>query len=354
MHIQSRYTITIALVILTYAGCNDSQELVSVRDWKTWAESTSDGLWEDNELHRVEFEQIAVFGAEDSSITVMLPLAACIYDGTVFITDNADQSVNCFTLDGELIWESGSPGEGPGHFSRIGNIDVNSEYVAVCNRGGGRVDLLRRSDGDWVSSIDALWPYDVALKGDTLYIANMEGDNLISAYEISTGNWLSCFAGDFWTPGSVGSLSPQGNANLCIDQFEENILLSSYFQNSAVLYDLSQSTLEQRIERTIPVDIANAHTGASGVVFSVYYVDCAIHEGIIHIMHGGYSTTGTKSSNAPNSTYTVVDRYNLNGEYLDSYVIPEAVATLSLEDNIAVVVDPYGACKVYVYQVTNI
>jgi len=222
-------TLAVTVLICVVSGCGGKFDRDTAEGWKAWAESSSEGLWGGSEEHSVELLQVKEYCGENDDFGVYIPEGLAMSGDTLFVTDTANQSITCFTVDGTVLWNSGEAGEGPGNFTTIGNITSGDDVIAVCNKALGRVDILDRYNGEWVSSVQVFWPFDVAIEHDSLYVASVGTETLISVFSISSGELLYGFGNDFWEEGSLGELSVQGNANINIS-IEEGKLLAHIFR----------------------------------------------------------------------------------------------------------------------------
>ncbi|MCK5133811.1 MAG: hypothetical protein KAR40_16880 [Candidatus Sabulitectum sp.] len=342
--------ISYLLLLVGIAGCiggSNSEIGNDTEKWKAWAESSSEGLWENDENKAVNPAEVYSFGGESTTDIIYEPLDADIAGDTLFVTDWALHQVVCFKTDGTILWRCGEHGEGPGHFSDIGNIAVGEDVVAVCNRSLGRVDILDRFSGEWKYSIPVAWPYDVDISGDTLAVASVVESDLISLFSISNGEFLSGMGAGFWDDNAIGRLAIHGNANLNIAFDGELVLLSSYFQKSAAVFSASSGELVAMIDRDMPVQKGHPHdNGAGATVVSVYVVDCGIKDDIVYMVLGSYDeNVGEKEP----SDITIMDRYNLDGAYLDSIVLPQRIDAIDFSEDMLVATDTYYDCVVLVY-----
>ena len=346
--------VTLQLCLLT--GCSFFSDKLGndPAKWKEWAESVSDGIWEDDPSREVKLSCLYYLGDQEEDTLVYLPIDIALAGDTVFASDYASQEVVCFALSDSLIWKRGGAGEGLGLFSSIGNIDVGDHYVAVCNRGAGRVDLLDRYTGDWKRSISILWPYDVSIIGDTIVVASVAAPSPISLFSISTGELLAEMGEDFWENDSTfGELSLFGNANLTISCTDSLVLMVSYFQKSGALYEIASGDMIARVEHDTPLTRPTQSSNVSGVIsLPVYNVDCSIFGGTVYIVNGAYGPEGTPPSEEDGyANITVLDRYDLSGRYLDSVVLPYHADIVSIEGSLLAAADIYTLGVIWVFSI---
>ena len=136
------YFVSFLLVFFLFVSCSfvdRNVELVStvdslattMQEWKEWAESSDEGLWEGDNSHSIVLEHLYTFGGEDDVNTYFFyPEAFAVKGDTVFVSDGSTQKLVCFNLSGELLWSTEGAGEGPGHFSGVSQIAVSDDEIA--------------------------------------------------------------------------------------------------------------------------------------------------------------------------------------------------------------------------------
>lgn len=94
--------------------------------WKEWVQASDEGIWADRPDKQIVLREVATLGG-DAFALFYNPVDIAVSGDTVFVTDASTESVVCLNVTtNELIWKSGEPGEGPGHFSGITHIAVSS------------------------------------------------------------------------------------------------------------------------------------------------------------------------------------------------------------------------------------
>jgi hypothetical protein len=356
MRCPNRVILILATLLLIGCSCRDSKLGDDPAKWKEWAESVADGLWEGDTSKWITFTLVNSFGGEENDAILYQPIDIVLDGDTLFASDATSQQVICFTLDNSILWRSGTSGEGPGQFSRLGNIAVSESYVAVCNRGVGRVDLLDRFSGEYINSIPILWPYDVSINADTIIVASVAAQSPISIF-LASGELIAEMGADFWESENVfGELSQFGNANLSIDYANGNVVLASYFQKSAVIYNIRTGEMVARLEHSLPLNRpAPSSNGSGAVTLPVHMIDCAIHNDIVYIVNGSYGREGSLPCEENGiANITIIDRYSFAGRFLDSVVLPDQVDIISMDAEYIVASNIYSQNIVWVFSMSNV
>jgi hypothetical protein len=139
-----------------------------------------------------------------------------------------------------------------------------------------------------------------------------------------------------------------------VDYTDGVVVLASYFQESAAIYDVSTGEMISRLTHHTPLTRPSPSGNESGgVALSVYLIDCSILNGIVYIVNGSYGKEGTVPSNDSdeNANITLIDRYDICGNYLDTIVLPNAVDAVAIENNMLVAANIYWKGTVIVYMV---
>jgi hypothetical protein len=124
----------------------DSTDSLSIvmNEWKDWAESSADGLWENDSSHMVTLDLLHVYGGpEEVDPPFFYPEAFTVQGDTFFVSDGGAQKLVVFNSQGEILWSTEGPGEGPGLFSGVSQLDVVGDIISVSNLGNSRIDLFQ-------------------------------------------------------------------------------------------------------------------------------------------------------------------------------------------------------------------
>ena len=329
----------------------DSLALV-VQEWKEWAESSDDGLWEGDSSHRIESEQLYTFGGEnDVSPPFFYPEAFAVKGDTIFVSDGSTQKLVAFNLSGEILWATAGIGEGPGYFTGVSQLTVLSDKLAVINLRSARIDLFNFS-GDWLQSITALNIYDVQNVNDSLFLAvkqtSEEGCILLLN---SDGEMVSSFGA--WEEHMDGW---SANRDLHCAVFNgEFLVLTSYYSDRIEIYDILEQNRILEFSRSLPIDIPKPAVENGLVNFNTVILDVFIGpEGMINTLLRPFSSEKTLDLQNGIADFCVIDRFNFDGEYLDSYVIPTKASLATYENgNLFVANEEESIISVYKISVGN-
>jgi len=199
-----------------------------------------------------------------------------ISDSVIVVADYVQNKLHAYSLDGEFLWSSGQPGEGPGCLSAIGGIDAAEGIVAVCNMNLGRVDLFNIDSGSYQRSVSIAWPFDVSVSDDSLICAvSAAEDSIVTVFDYQ-GNTINRFGN--WNPPETDGMVdwPQyGNVNLKCDLFGDMLLLSSVYYNYFQVYDYRTGVLVSSFTRT-PSLPGNRSTSRG---WELRINDCVFNEG---------------------------------------------------------------------------
>lgn len=344
-----RYTAMLCFLML-FAGCVQSDQSVNENalnsdaqvlvEWKEWAESTDEGLWEDDLEHQVHFEHITQLGGEvdEGSPLFTYVESFCVQGDTIFITDSAKEEVIAVTSSGEILWSIGGPGEGPGLFSGIGQIDVMGDVIAVVNQANSRVDILS-TDGEWQTSFQVMIPYDVSMVSDgQMAVAMHTSATGCIVYCSTAGNTIAKFG--TWSEHMEGWAS---NRDLhCTIADSKTLVLTSYYSNRVELYDLLNEQRIKSFHRTLPFHLEGTTENNGMISFQTVILDVFIGpEGMINVLLRPFADNKTVDLvNHQHSGIAVVDRFDYSGQYLDSYIIPAPASQVCYSQGVL-----YASCE---------
>jgi hypothetical protein len=287
--------------------------------WATWAMRTDDGLWEYNPEHSVNLELVSTYGGEDLLNPPFYKVNWMHITGdTLFVSDQAQETLVCMGLDGSFYWSYGEEGEGPGHFCYIGGIDTGSGWVAVCNTYGDRVEILNRS-GERISLITVSNPQDViALSDSTIAVlSKAEHGGNVQVYQLPD-SLLYSFGRPEWTHSGI-----RANSDLAGMLVGDTLIVTSRFCNQIFFFYLEDRTVSDNFAREYPTEY---ETTRGGVAWSVMGQPFLGIDSTICVELSSFSADAEfKVTNIPFEEWapvTIIDRYDYTGNYLDSFCIP--------------------------------
>jgi hypothetical protein len=306
-------------------------DLDTLQKWQDWAMSSDEGLWKNDPSQKITMTLLRTYGGEDNPNPQFFTVKWMEVSGdTLFISDRARECLVCMNSDGEVLWEYGEPGEGPGHFTCIGSIAVSDSWIAVCNTIGDRVELISRA-GEPIDTYSLMNPLCVVTVSDEEFVvlsrAEYGGD--IHLYNIHEGHTAS-FGECPWPGGEVTSRSTNEYSAVCVDT--RYLVMNDFYTYRLFLFDLDEQELISSFIRehpsgNLPVSsMTQMDDGSvSGLFFFVLGKLFVCPCGVINIKLAAIQKDGTVISSRETigpAPVTIIDRYSMNGEYLDSYCIP--------------------------------
>lgn len=319
-------------------------------EWKEWAEASDDGIWEGDSTHNLSFELLRIYGGELKQEPIFFSIESFAVSGdTIFIADDQTQQLIAIDFNGDLLWKVGGVGEGPGLFSGIGQIAVNKNYIIVSNMRNSRIDLFSRA-GEWLKSIPAQVPFDVLFIDDTdfIVVSYQIANRIVHVYSVS-GERISSFGDVEAFPTSViGWINRDLHCALIGSDY---LAVSSYYASHMELYNIKDEIHVGRFGRTLPLDIPENRIG-NEVLLNTFMLDVFEGpEGMINVPLRPISPERTiETANHNIENISIVDRYDVNGNYLDSYIIPTIGGNMIIY-NCELFVNNWVECALYRYKV---
>lgn len=308
----------------------------TLTQWVSWAEKSGDGLWEDGN-HRFQLREAEVYGGQE--IPPFFNVEGFSFKGdTMYVSDPADQSLAAVSLiTGKQLWKAGEQGEGPGYFNGIGEVAVGTSVIAVCNMSNNRISLLSHS-GEFLMNISIQCPYDVMWKGDTLYVLSLAEEKPLNMYSIQ-GEFL----------GSCGELPEELDYLRYCNRHLHGVLIQdgcvlviSRFVSGIWKIDPVTGLTELFSETVFPQgEIVNDLQSGR---FMVLCRDIFIGpEGMVNVILPMFTEEGGRLSDGgePQMT-TVIHRYSMDGEYLDSWAMNGTVGIALMHEGQLFTVDRYA------------
>ncbi len=302
-----------------------------LRGWSDWAEGSAEGRWESDSTHLVSISTRVTIGGDSPEPAFFTVESFAASGCTLYVTDPQAERLVAMDLAGNVLWRAGSPGEGPGCFTGIGQVACTGGVIAVANRSLGRIDLFSKA-GEWTRSIPFMQAYDLCFVDDsTLAVVSLtEPGHLVTLLGLdgtehdSFGTWEH----------PTASL-PGANRNLHCALVAPGLLaVTSYYANHIQLMDLETGTMRSAFSRDLPMDIPESEIGESGgmTTFSLqtFLLDVTGGPaGTIDVLLRPVALDSTIGEpGAELSGVGIVDRFDLEGRYLDSYAIPGSIGTI--------------------------
>ncbi len=327
-------------------------------------ESSDDGLWEDSVRYTLHIEKIHTFGGEDNPFPPFYdPLFVELIGDTLLISDQATQTLVCMDSTGTVLWKFGERGEGPGYFAGIGQIDVCGDTIAVINNGMSAIELVRR-DGTFIerlslperpqdiSFIDSktLLVYSKPIPGGDVHYFDIESDSIL--FSFGDAEWTNC---------------PTNSAirEIWGIYIEPNIAIyQSHFEKKLVFASISSQSSYYTSIRNLPFDIALGDSSFSELTRMMSFVDYPLYNsvfigphGTINLQFRNLMSNGEMVNSGNFMNYcavTVIDRFTMDGVYLDSYCLPDSPLNgVSYDGDRYMVAIEAGTGIIFGYRVTR-
>lgn len=310
-------------------GTPSDSALAVQREWVEYLESSDDGLWEDSEEHRLEYSGAGPFITGDAlELAVFSPFALCCAGDTVFVTDAGPRQVVALDSSGGVLWKTGGQGEGPGLFAHMSTLAVSDRYVAVLNYALGRVDFLLR-DGSYSHSISIAVPQDITAIDDTTFAV---------ASSAQPGGHIHILDSEEGIVSSFGEASIQGYRDvprmdlmrLCYGE-NGRIAVFNRYEGLIAIYDINTGDPIYMGSREYPAVISGPgmvtnNNGGSSMLYCPLGGNAFCGpEGMLNVLMCNYMEDGSFACDPAYRDFapvSPVDRYDWNGNYLDSYCLP--------------------------------
>jgi hypothetical protein len=336
--------ISIYINIIACNSSSGSEDVVSISDslsalhdtldkWESYMESSSDGIWEDSIQYSFELERTTQLGGEYCANPPFYnPWFVVMTGDTLLVVDEATQSLVCMDTTGTVFWKFGEAGEGPGYFAGIGQVDVYGDTIAVINNGLSFIELLDR-EGVLIERLSIARPQDIEFidsrnllvfskdqPGGDVHLLDTRNDSVICSF--GDGEW------EYW---------PTSGARYEIwGEFisPDKVAYISHFEKKLVFASIVDHTSYHTNVRNLPFTITphgyhidEENNTRTDIAFPLYRSMFIGPSGQINIVFCNLMADGNMYG--PGNTQdrppvTVVDRFNFDGEYLDSYCIPDS------------------------------
>ncbi|PIE52220.1 hypothetical protein CSA37_07620 [Candidatus Fermentibacteria bacterium] len=302
-----------------------------------WAMSEGEGLWEDSVSRRVlvNHPQAINLNAllQESSI---VPGILEVSGGNILIADYHHHKIILADTTGSVQWITGETGEGPGHYSFGPFISINEDNICVWDTSLERLDLYN-IEGILLDAIGEYVSYAIGIDDRLIRISTMDENGLVRILDknsqVDTGFGIDdhLWSWENVPAYSYGVLSNDGKLFAAVAFSHTHIVISDLTRNSCEIY----SGRKLPFELPEGGDIAEINGNVGHIKYFLYASMFVGPHGMINLQvtypnrNGDFPITATKTD----ADYTLIDRYNWNGEYLDSYMLPIAgVAYVDYED----------------------
>ncbi|MCK5133126.1 MAG: hypothetical protein KAR40_13350 [Candidatus Sabulitectum sp.] len=302
-----------------------------IDEWTEYLQSSDDGLWEDSTEHTLSYRYLGhLYDEEDLDIPVYSPFALCCYSDTIFITDVATKQIVAMDDEGSVLWKAGGAGEGPGEFSMMTTLAVSGKYVAALNTHLGRVELFHR-DGSFAHSIQVTRSQDIVALDDTTFIVASTEEQGGDLHIVNVNRGIERSFGQVNVDHYDGILRPD-LMRLCIGG-HGRIAIFNRYEGLLTIYDIETEECLYSGSREYPSTInpPTPFTGSDGETHTVFFPIGGNAflgpEGMLNVIVCNYMDDGSFISDPEYLDFapvSAVDRYDWDGNYLDSYCLPDS------------------------------
>jgi len=309
----------------------DDSILAESREWVDYFESSDVGLWEDDTSHELDYAVAGPFVVESDIEPVLFhPFALRSSGDSVFITDAATLKIVALDSNGELLWSVGGQGEGPGLFAHMSTLAVSQSYIAALNYALARVDFFNR-DGSFSHSLTIEMPQDIVCIDDTTFAvasSHYSGGD-IHILDSSTGILKSFGNAELENYTGIPRMDLM---RLCYNG-NGRIAVFNRYEGLLAIYDIETGEKIFGGSRAYPANPTLPHcfTGEDGqdhmVFFPIGGNAFLGPEGMLNVIICNYMNDGSFISDPEYLDFapvTCVDRYDWDGNYLDSYCFPDS------------------------------
>ncbi len=302
-----------------------------INEWTEFLQSSDSGLWENNSEHINSYRNLGnLYDEEGLDIPVYSPFAVSCYADTIFVTDAGTKQIVAMDSEGSVLWKAGGEGEGPGEFGLMTTLAVSGKYVAALNIHLGRIELFHR-DGSFSHSLQMSRPQDIVALDDTTFVVASTEEPGGDIHIVNTDRGIERSFGQANVDQYDGILRPDlmrlcagGNGRIAIFNRYEGLL---------TIYDIETEECLYRGSREYPSTPTppTLFTGSDGETHTVFFPiggnAFTGSKGMLNVIVCNYMDDGSFISDPEYLDFapiTAVDRYDWDGNYLDSYCLPDS------------------------------
>ena len=302
-----------------------------IHEWVSYLQSSDQGLWEESANSILFYRNDGPFIDEElPEPAIYRPYAVCSFEDTVYVTDTAKYQIVALDGNGSVLWKAGGEGEGPGHFTMMTSLAVSKNYIAALNYAQSRIEFFNK-DGSFSHSTGFVGAEDIVAISDSLFAvaSSMEhggdihildpNDGVLSSFgEVETIHYANIPRSDLLR------LCSGPNGILCLYNRYEGLL---------AIYDIYTKECLFRGSRNYPAspEPPREERNSSGETRMAFFPiggntfvgpDGMLNVVICNLMEDGSFISDPEYLDfAP---ITAIDRYDWEGNYLDSYCLPDS------------------------------
>lgn len=334
----------LCLVFVLLVSCSEKEKIA----FKV-VRNPSKGIWARDESKKVHLSLELTLGVleGDKNQTFLYPRGLAVdREGNLFILDSGNNRIQKFDQNGNFLMSIGREGQGPGEFLNPYDIVLDQEgNLYVADYGNTRVQCFD-NNGQYMYSFEVNRGFIRIVVDSKGYIYLPYYTDKFLVHKFSRdGSLLNSFV-ETEIASMKGDPRLQEAYNrvfISVDE-EDNIYVAYRFQNKIQKYN-SQGKLLLEFSRDLPFKPTPIHMfqdvrGGTGVTGDVIYD--AIHIGpdnLIYVLLGKYYPEKGR----------IIDRYNSNGEYLDSFWTGVQCYRFAIRSHNLYLLDSYDSLKMYRY-----
>jgi len=167
---------TILLLALFLSSCQEKTDWsgeVSRINGVDLIKNKEKGLWEDDPAKEIHFEKELTIGSDKENELNFMYIGEVKVDrnGTIYVLDVGDKKISKINPAGELIWQIGTVGQGPGEFQNMTSMALDAlGNVYVYDSQNKRITTLN-ADGVYQHSISMkLWARSLDLINNETFL----------------------------------------------------------------------------------------------------------------------------------------------------------------------------------------
>ncbi|PIE53637.1 hypothetical protein CSA37_00280 [Candidatus Fermentibacteria bacterium] len=300
--------------------------------WISYFESSDNGLWENDTLKHITYKREGHLSTSSGEeVSVFRPYSMCVYDGNIYITDAGVYQIVALDEGYSELWRAGDQGEGPGHFTMMTSLAATKDFVLALNSGLSRVEVFDRETGDYSHSFQFMGAEDIITIDDStvaigsrmnsdgdIHIVDVHGDILQSFGVTETLEYHNIPRSDLMR------LAYDSNGRICI---------FNRYEGRLAIYDIDSEECIYRGSRSYPseprgpLSLISENGEERQVYFPIGGNVFLGYENTINVVLCNVMQDRSFISDPEYLDYapvTLIDRYNWEGSYLDTYCLPDS------------------------------
>lgn len=292
-----------------------------------WAMSTGDPAWQDSSEFRIivglhEALQLEI----PDNLLYIIPNNLVVNSDRIFIMDNSNKVILCYSHDGHLLWSSGRAGEGPGEYIGPVKLSLGQDILLARDASQSRIDSYSLNGELQYSSVIQYVQYAMPDdNGNCIAFSCLFDEGVVCLFD-SNGSALSDPWGDdteryqipYFPYYRYGVMSD--TSQFAVASYKHTYLLLGSIDGT---FRITERELPYSVDSEIRYASKNGTQGIQAIPLtgSVFLGP----HGMINIQRVVPDPGGSNpiSISGSETDYSLVDRFSWDGNYLDSYIIPK-------------------------------